>query len=127
MCFEYVEFVKSSNWENTDSHLRVIAANDLARACVDSWMSAQDDTNFSHATLPTDELKEKYSRMIDDAVDSQTAWDKFYDEVHKAVDKMSHVKLVEYFITLNDPATIKAVHYKRGDSLYFDPECTDAY
>ena len=63
MCFEYVEFVKSSNWENTDSHFRVIAANDLARACVDSWMSAQDDTNFSHATLPTDELKEKYSRM----------------------------------------------------------------
>ena len=51
MCFEYVEFVKSSNWENTDSHFRVIAANDLARACVDSWMSAQDDTNFSHATL----------------------------------------------------------------------------
>ena len=40
MCFEYVEFVKSSNWENTDSHFRVIAANDLARACVDSWMSA---------------------------------------------------------------------------------------
>lgn len=30
MCFEYVEFVKSSNWENTDSHFRVIAANDLA-------------------------------------------------------------------------------------------------
>ena len=53
--------------------------------------------------------------------------DKFYDEVHKAVDKMSHVKLVEYFITLNDPTTIKAVHYKRDDSLYFDPECTDAY
>lgn len=24
MCFEYVEFVKSSNWENTDSHFRVI-------------------------------------------------------------------------------------------------------
>lgn len=127
MCFEYVEFVKSSNWENTDSHFHVIAANDLARACVDSWMGAQDDTNFSHATLPTDELKEKYGRMIDDGVDDQTAWDEFYDEVHKAVDKIPPAKLVEYFITLNDPSTIKAVHYKRGDSLYFDPECTDAY
>lgn len=105
----------------------MIATNDLARACVDPWMGAQDDTNFSQAALPTDELKEKYGRMIDDDVDDQTAWNKFYDEVHKAVDKMSHVKLVEYFITLNDPTTIKAVHYKRGDNLYFDPECTDAY
>lgn len=56
-------------------------------------MGAQDDTNFSQATLPTDELKEKYGRMVDDGVDDQAAWDEFYDEVHKAVDKMSHAKL----------------------------------
>ena len=98
-----------------------VPVDELAGMCVDAWLGLEDK-GFASAVLPDDGLRNRFDAFDDDAV--QKEWDVFVDDLRSTVESMPLERRAEWFVELNDPATISAHYWVRDGVEYTDPECT---
>lgn len=92
---------------------------ELADRCLNAWLDITDE-GFSHAILPSTQLAERFSTLMESDAD-QTAWDEFYKAVGEEFSRLSADELAAFFIDLNDPSTIEAVLWSDGEHEFLIP------
>lgn len=105
-----IRFTKSHGfrWNDGSKWNKDIPVGQLARACTEAWNDI-DDMNFASAELPTEELCKKCEALLDDDDSDQEDWDRFNDSLSAYAEAMTVEQLTEWFVRLNDPATILGV------------------
>lgn len=98
---------------------------ELADRRLNAWLDITDE-GFSHAILPSTQLAERFSTLMESDAD-QAAWDEFYKAVGEEFSRLSADELAAFFIDLNDPSTIEAVLWSDGEHEFLDSGCECRY
>lgn len=125
-----VRFLKTRNWDGTDSRFLVIPADKLAERCFEAWDDI-DDEGFAGNVLPAD-LQDRYDETFNRTWECEDrmadmAWNSFVDALRARLGHMDMEQLADWFVQLNDPVTIRQVLYLRDGDLFLDAECTMPY
>ena len=109
-----IRFVRDRPWYPLDEgHVYEIPVTRLAAICMDYW-SMLADARFSGDVLPGERLRERYFGLIDRDDTTPKEWDKFMDALWNVVDAMDLEQQADWFVELNDPATIRARYWIHG-------------
>lgn len=111
-------FVKDRDWPGTDSRVYEIQVSNLVAICVSCWVLLEDG-RFSGDVLPDKGLRERYSALYEHGGE-QANWDAFIDDLWQTADDMGLEGLADWFVELNDPATIKARYWIHDGIEYLD-------
>lgn len=120
-----VSFLKKTKWTGTTTRTLTFPVGELADRCLNAWLDITDES-FSHATLPSTQLAERFSTLMESDAD-QAAWDEFYKAVGEEFSRLSVDELAAYFIELNDPSTIVSVLWSDGEHEFVDSGCECRY
>jgi hypothetical protein len=120
-----VSFLKKTKWTGTATRMLTFPVGELADRCLNAWLDITDE-GFSHAILPSTQLAERFSTLMESDAD-QAAWDEFYKAVGEEFSRLSADELAAFFIDLNDPSTIEAVLWSDGEHEFLDSGCECRY
>lgn len=120
-----VSFLKKTKWTGTTTRMLTFPVGELADRCLNTWLDITDES-FSHATLPSTQLAERFSTLVESDAD-QAAWDEFYKAVGEEFSRLSADELAAFFIDLNDPSTIVSVLWSDGEHEFVDSGCEYRY
>lgn len=120
-----VSFLKKTKWTGTSTRTLTFPVGELADRCLNAWLDITDES-FSHTTLPSTQLAERFSTLMESDAD-QAAWDEFYKAVGEEFSRLSVDELAAYFIELNDPSTIVSVLWSDGEHEFVDSGCECRY
>lgn len=120
-----VSFLKKTKWTGTTTRTLTFPVSELADRCLNAWLDITDES-FSHATLPSTQLAERFSALMESDAD-QAAWDEFYKTVGEEFSRLSVDELAAFFIELNDPSTIVSVLWSDGEHEFLDSGCEYRY
>ena len=120
-----VSFLKKTKWTGTATRMLTFPVGELADRCLDAWLDITDE-GFSHAILPSAQLAERFSTLMESDAD-QAAWDEFYKTVGEEFSRLSVDELAAFFIDLNDPSTIVSVLWSDGEHEFLDSGCEYRY
>lgn len=120
-----VSFLKKTKWTGTATRMLTFPVVELADRCLNAWLDITDES-FSHAILPSAQLAERFSTLMESDAD-QAAWDEFYKAVGEEFSRLSVDELAAFFIDLNDPSTIEAVLWSDGEYEFLDSGCEYRY
>ena len=112
-----VSFLKKTKWTGTATRMLTFPVVELADRCLNAWLDITDE-GFSHAILPSAQLAERFSTLMESDAD-QAVWDEFYKAVGEEFSRLSVDELAAFFIDLNDPSTIEAVLWSDGEHEFF--------
>lgn len=115
-----IRFARDRPWYPLDeTHVYEIPVTRLAAICVDCWLTLAD-ARFSGDVLPGERLRERYFGLIDRDDTTPKEWDKFMDALWNVVDAMDLEQQADWFVELNDPATIRARYWIHDGVEYLD-------
>lgn len=120
-----VSFLKKTKWAGTGTRMLAFPVRELSDRCVAAWLDITD-VNFAAAMLPTKQLTDQFSTLIESDAD-QTAWDGFYEVLHDEFSYLSADELAALFVDLNDPATMGTVLWSDGEHEFLDSGCEYRY
>lgn len=120
-----VSFLKKTKWTGTATRMLTFPVGELADRCLNAWLDITDES-FSHAILPSTQLAERFSALMESDAD-QAAWDEFYKAVGEEFSRLSVDELAAFFIELNDPSTIVSVLWGDGEHEFLDSGCEYRY
>lgn len=120
-----VSFLKKTKWTGTATRMLTFPVGELADRCLNAWLDITDES-FSHAILPSTQLAERFSMLMESDAD-QAAWDEFYKAVGEEFSRLSVDELAAFFIDLNDPSTIESVLWSDGEHEFVDSGCEYRY
>lgn len=120
-----VSFLKKTKWTGTATRMLTFPVVELADRCLNAWLDITDE-GFSHAILPSAQLAERFSALMESDAD-QAVWDEFYKAVGEEFSRLSVDELAAFFIELNDPSTIVSVLWSDGEHEFLDSGCEYRY
>lgn len=120
-----VSFLKKTKWTGTATRMLTFPVVELDDRCLNAWLDITDE-GFSHAILPSAQLAERFSTLMESDAD-QAAWDEFYKAVGEEFSRLSVDELAAFFIELNDPSTIVSVLWSDGEHEFLDSGCEYRY
>lgn len=120
-----VSFLKKTKWTGTATRMLTFPVVELADRCLNAWLDITDE-GFSHAILPSAQLAERFSTLMESDAD-QAVWDEFYKAVGEEFSRLSVDELAAFFIDLNDPSTIVSVLWSDGEHEFVDSGCEYRY
>lgn len=91
-----VSFLKKTKWTGTTTRTLTFPVGELADRCLNAWLDITDES-FSHATLPSTQLTERFSTLMKSDAD-QAAWDEFYKAVGEEFSRLSVDELAAFFM-----------------------------
>lgn len=112
-----VAFVKDRSWPGTDSRVYEIHVSNLVAMCVSCWVLLEDG-RFSGDVLPDEGLRERYFTLCERGNAGQAK--AFIDDLWQTADGMGLEELADWFVEMNDPATITACYWTHDGVEYLD-------
>lgn len=90
-----VSFLKKTKWTGTATRMLTFPVVELADRCLNAWLDITDE-GFSHAILPSAQLAERFSTLMESDAD-QAVWDEFYKAVGEEFSRLSVDELAAFF------------------------------
>ena len=84
-----VSFLKKTKWTGTTTRTLTFPVGELADRCLNAWLDITDES-FSHATLPSTQLTERFSTLMKSDAD-QAAWLLFSDKKYHFISLYSFI------------------------------------
>lgn len=101
-----IEKTRGHKWNETGTFALEFPKSELRHRVYDCQLDKDGETEDAWLCIPSERLRAKYERLVDDEESTQSDYDKLYEELWAYSGTLNNEQLMDWFIDLNDPETI---------------------